>query len=86
MGYFQLDIDGLKFEMFTVPGSSRIKVKAPSRQLFYFDPDTVSYLDPNGGDFYPRLDGLELRTLTDRLISYSELRRENIKKSNLRHN
>jgi hypothetical protein len=83
MGQFTLRIDEQVFDLQTVPGSARIKVRGSDGQVFIFDQDWDRYLNAEGGsDFDPGALGLERELLTTKLHEVVRQRRREVQKIN----
>ena len=83
MGQFTLRIDEQVFDLQTVPGSARIRVRGADGQVFFFDPDWDRYLTAEGGsDFDPVALGMERELLTTKLHEVDRQRSREIQKIN----
>ncbi|PIT76619.1 hypothetical protein [Limnohabitans sp. JirII-31] len=83
MGQFTLRIDEQVFDLQTVPGSARIRVRGADGHEFLFDPDWDRYLNAEGEfDLDPGALGLDRELLTAKLNEVDRQRRFEIQKIN----
>lgn len=83
MGQFTLLIDEQIFDLQTVPGSARIKVRGADGIEFFFDPDWDRYLNAEGEpDFDPVALGMDRELLTTKLHEVDRQRSREIQKIN----